>query len=242
MTRRLLALALVGAVGCSGLDGGDDQLVALELVLPVVRDVEVGDTLQLTARGLNRDGEPLPVDIAWFTPDNTVWIDATGRLTGLVPGQAGRVQARSGNLRSELVPFRVLPGADTLVMVGPEISQVPVDVAASEPLVARLDTHSPVPPATGTQPLAGRGIIYRIVEPVFPDPSARTVELLPAAALADTVITDASGGPPAPGITVGRIPGVPSPDSAVVEVVAERLSGRLVPGSGRRFVVRFDNP
>jgi hypothetical protein len=57
-------------------------------------------------------------------------------------------------------------------------------------------------------------------------------------ALVDTVTTDVNGTPSTP-VTVGRVAGTTSPDSAVVEVRAVRRRGAQVPGSGQRFVVRF---
>ena len=62
--------------------------------------LEVGDSLQMTARALDADGEELPgAEVWWTTPDTTVRVDsATGWVVPLHGGVNGRVLARSGSL------------------------------------------------------------------------------------------------------------------------------------------------
>jgi len=54
--------------------------------------------------------------------------------------------------------------------------------------------------------------------------------------LAATTGTDGS---PATAVTLNRVTGQSSPDSAIVTVAAATATGAIVPGSGQRFIVRF---
>jgi hypothetical protein len=44
---------------------------------------------------------------------------------------------------------------------------------------------------------------------------------------------------PATAVTVSRVAGQPSPDSAIVSVAAATATGATVPGTGQRFIIRF---
>ena len=140
------------------------------------------------------------------------------------------MQANSGTLVSDFVTITVLPSADSLVLIGPADQIVPVDSTQSDTLDAMALTNSPPGPAVGVS------IVYTLVEPVFVDPSTRTVQLSNGA-LADTVITGADGRPSV-AVTLQRV-GTAQPDSAVVEISATHRSGAPVAGSGQRFVIRF---
>jgi uncharacterized protein YjdB len=93
--------------GCSNLTEGAGGVVALEITQPPVTTIEVGQTLQLSARALNRDGDPVDVPITWSTADTTLTVDAQGLVTGIAPGP-GRVQALTGSLASALVSLTVV--------------------------------------------------------------------------------------------------------------------------------------
>jgi hypothetical protein len=95
------------ALGCSNLTEGAGGVVELEITQPALTTIEVGLTLQLSARALNRDGDPVDVPIAWRTPDATLTVDAQGLVTGVAPG-TGRVQAIAGSLASALVSLTVV--------------------------------------------------------------------------------------------------------------------------------------
>jgi len=92
-------------------------VVALEITQPAVTTIEVGDTLRLSARALNRDGDPVDVPITWTTADATLTVDPQGLVTGIAPGP-GRVQALTGSLGSALVSLTVIvttePGLHTV--------------------------------------------------------------------------------------------------------------------------------
>ena len=213
----------------------DSGVIALEVQQPVPPVVEVGDTFALTARALDRDGNPVDVPIDWRTPDpaNLFVEPTTGRVAGLVPGTIGRVQATQGSLVSDLISLTVTLRADSVAIVPDTLTVDPLSTT-SAPLVSRVLTL-----VEGVYVgLPGRSVIYEIVEPAFTDPAARTVEFTGTGALADTVTTGGDGQPAAP-VTLSRLTGITAPDTVEVSVRVLRRSGALVPGSGQRFVVAF---
>jgi hypothetical protein len=149
-------------LGCSDLSEGEDGVVALEVTAPAGGAVEVGDTVQYTARALNIQGEEVAAEIRWATPDTAnVSVDS---LSGLVAGKAGatvaRVQASTGSLLSPLNLISVLARADTLILVSPDTMTVDLLLGSSTPaLEARLESYDPAGPLSGAT-------IYEIVDPV----------------------------------------------------------------------------
>jgi hypothetical protein len=223
------ALVLGLVLGCSNLDEGEAGVVALEVTAPSPDTLEVGETVQLAARALDRDGNAVNAAIAWRSVDTTASIDpTTGVVTALFPGTA-RVQATVGSLSSGLITLTVLARADTLIIAGDSVLTVATDVPASAAMLVRLESFNPA------GPLAGRPVIYTITSP---DLTAlpHTVEL-PGAVLVDTVLTESDG--QVSTMTLNRVAGVIAPDSAIVEVSAFRARGAVVPGSGQRFIVHF---
>jgi hypothetical protein len=229
----LAGAALAAAAGCSDLSDQGGGVIALEIVTPPVLAVETGDSLQLTARALDKNGDVIPAPITWRAADANVTVDpATGIVVGQVPNSSGRVQATSGSLSSPLIAITVTARVDTIVIVGEQTVTVAATETTTPPLVAQLLTLQP------PGPVASRPLIYEIVEPVFATPAARTVEIA-GGVLIDTVTTGADGGPSTP-VTLVRIPGTQAPASAQVEVRAVRTKGTPVPGSGQRFTVLFE--
>jgi len=228
-------LSVLSVVLCACADITDDGsgVIALEVQPPVPASVEVGDTITLTARALDRDGNPVDVPIEWRTADpaNAFVDPVTGRVAGLIGGTTARIQATQGSLVSDLIPLTVLARADT-VEVPPDTLTVDAVSTTSVPLAARVATL-----VDGAYVgLSGRAVIFEIVEPVFTDPAARTVEITGAAALAATDTTGTDG---VASVTLSRIAGLTAPDTVEVAVRVLRRSGALVPGSGQRFVVAF---
>jgi hypothetical protein len=221
-------LPLVAVLGCSGLDEGEGGVVALEVEVPVPPDVEVGDTLQLHATALDANGDPVDAAISWQAADSTVSVSATGLVTGVSPG-IGRVQALEGSLGSNVVTLTVIARADTLLLLGDSIRTVPADPGASGDLVTQLRTFAP------DTAVASRPVIYAIT---FPAAGSAPGVTLSSGAQTDTVQTGADG--TVTGLQLIRVPGQPPVDSAVVTVRAERTRGAEVPGSGQRFVIRFE--
>ena len=227
-------MVLLATTACSGLSGNPAEAVTLELRLPTSLQVERSDTIRLSARALNQDGDSVAATIRWRTPDTTIAVDsASGRLAGLLQGATGRVQARSGSLISDILTFAVIPRADTLAITGVDTLRVLSGVTASGPLLAQLRSNDT------TAGLGGRRLLYSITEPVFPDPAARTVELTGGGLTFSAGTLD--DGTPDSVMVISRV-GPANPDSAIVTVSAMHLSGLPVAGTGQRFVIRFDHP
>lgn len=227
MTRLAVLASLFSVLGCSDLTEGAGGVVQLEIRVPASTTVEVGETLQLTAEALDRDGNPVAVPISWRTSDATLTVDDAGLVAGLAAGP-GQVQAFAGSLASERISIAVITRADTLSLVGDSVVTVAAGVAASAPLVVQLQSFAEA------VPLPDRPIVYSITSP--PDLGTRTVEL-PGNVLIDTVFSGTTGLNET--ITLNRVVGVPSPDTAIVQVRSYRTSGVDVPGSGQRFIVLF---
>ena len=226
-------LAAAALIGCSGLDEGEAGVVGIEVRSPGPDTLEVGESIQLSARPLNKDGDSVGTPVTWISVDPAATIDAvTGVLTGVSAGGA-RVQASVGALGSELVTFAVIDPADTLVLTSDSIVTLPAGTVASPPLTARLDQFDPA----GAVALAGRGVIYALTSP---DPAAGTpTVLLQGGVVADTLPTASDGNA---STTLVVVAGSTPPDSAIVTVRAERTRGATVPGSGQRFIIRFTAP
>jgi hypothetical protein len=228
VNRRLGLLLLGAAIGCSGLTEGEAGVVGIQVRVPGPDTVEVGESVQLSARPLDKNGDSAATPVTWISADPAATIDAsTGVLTGVTPGSA-RIQASVGALGSALITFAVVPAPDLLVLPGDSIFTVARDAATLPDLVTRLDSSNP------PGPLPGRGVIYAITSP---DPAAAPpAVLLGGNAVSDTIITGTDGTAIA---RLAVVPGATAPDSVIVEVRAEHVRGAAVPGSGQRFIVRF---
>ena len=102
MTRTSVVFA-VGVLlsGCGDLPTTTEGVAFLEIRPPTTTTLTVGDSVQFTARALDREGLPLEVAVLWRTPDTTITVgETTGVVTGLLAG-TGRVQAVIGD--NELV-------------------------------------------------------------------------------------------------------------------------------------------
>lgn len=228
---------LLLAAACSDITTDSNGVIALDVVSPEPAEVEVGDTIQLVAWAIGRNGDTIPAVIRWRTPDTSlVVVDSlTGAVTGRAVAPQARVQAVEGTLVSDFILLSVVAGADT-VEVPDAVIVVDPAATVSASLAARVAAASDTA-VSGFAGVPGRSIIYRIVEPAFADPAARTVEIT-GAALADTVVTGPDGFPVAP-VTLSRVAGQLAPDTVRVEVSVIRRSGAPVPGSGAQFVVAF---
>jgi hypothetical protein len=228
VTRWVVPVALVFAAGCSSLTDVDG-VVALEVTLPVPAVIEVNESLQLSARALNKDGDSVAATIVWATADTTLTVDASsGLLTGVAPG-TGRVQASHSTLTSGVLTFSVIAPADTIIIAGDSVFTVAQGVVASSPLVVRVESYAPA------GPVAGRPVIYTLTSP---DPATTSPTVaFPNGLSEDTATTAADGTVSA--ITLNRLAGLTAPDTAIVTVRATRTRGTVVPGSGQRFIVLF---
>ena len=227
MSRRLVLLLLGALAGCSGLQETEGGVVQLDVTVPGPDSVEVGESIQLSAKPLDKNGDSVGTPVTWLSADATATIDATGLLTGISPG-AARVQAGVGSLNSELITFAVVAPADTLVLPGDSVLTVPAGTGTSSDMVTRLDSFNP----PGVLP--GRRVIYAITSP---DPAAAPPAVVfSTGAVADTLTTGADGTAAA----VLSVIGAP-PDTVIVEARATRTRGAVVPGSGQRFIVLFQH-
>lgn len=228
MTRRAGLLVILALAGCSGLDTTDAGIVGLEISYARPDTVEVGETIQLTARPLDKNGDSVAAAVTWASPDTTVSLDATtGLLTGVAPGTA-RVQAAVGSLSSPLITFGVIAPADTLIILGDSVLTVPTGAGQSDSMAVELASLHPA------GPVVGRKVIYAIT---VPDPTAGVPVTFIGGAVVDTFTTGSDGI-----VTNARlvpVAGAVLPDSVVVEVRAIRTRGATVPGSGQHFFVRF---
>jgi hypothetical protein len=211
-------------LGCSDLTEGAGGVVSVQIRTPELLTIEVGETVPLSAVAVDKDGNQVTSPIEWRAPDATLTVDpATGVITGVSVG-TGRVQAFAGDLASALMQFTVIARADTLVVTDSVFTVAP-GVAASPPLVARLQTFSPPTPG----PLAERPVVYTVVSPVD-----GTVTL--PGGLTATVNTGTDGA--VSSVTLTRV-NLAQPLTAIVQVSATRTRGAPVPGSGQRFTVTF---
>lgn len=224
-----MPVALALAAGCSNLNEVNGGVVALEVTLPAPSIVEVNETLQLSARALNKDGDSVAAQIVWTAADPTLTVDASsGLVTGVSPG-TGRVQASLGTLTSGVLTFSVIAPADTIIIQGDSVFTVAQDVTASGPLTVRVESFSPA------GPVEGRSVIYTLTSP---DPATTTPTVaLPNGQSEDTAATAADG--TISTVTLSRLAGLTPPDTAIVTVRAARTRGAVVPGSGQRFLVLF---
>jgi len=227
--RALAWLAVVGVVGCSGLDANEAGVVGIEVRVPGPDSLEVGESIQLSAVPLDKNGDSVAAPITWECLDPTATIDATtGVLTGVSVGTA-RVQANEGALGSSFITFAVVAPADTVAISGDSIFSASVLSETFPIFTALLSSNNP------PGPLVGRAVVFAIT---YPDPltTAPSVTLTTNHQLADTVLTIADG----TAITsLELVPGAVATDSAVVTVSATRVRGAAVPGSGQRFVLHF---
>ena len=228
MRRWTRLLPLLAVAACSGLEEGEGGVVALEVEVPALQTLEVGEQLQMVARALDVDGEVVDAAISWRSSAPAVSVDGAGIVTAAAEGQAD-VQASVGSLSSGRVTFTVQAVADTIIIAGDSVFTIPVgvDPPATAALAVRLESFDP--PGV----LEGRPVIFAITRPVA---GAVPVVQLVGGVQSDTVPTSTAG---VATVSIQPVVGETPPDTAIVEVRAERLRGDPVPGSGQRFIVLF---
>lgn len=216
------------AAACSGLDEGEGGVVAIELETPAFLTLEVGEQEQVVARALDADGEVVNAPVTWQASSGAATVDAAGIVTAVAPGDVD-VQAAVGSLTSDPVSFDVLAPADTIIVPGDSVFtiQVGADPPVTATLTVRLESFNP--PGV----LEGRPVIFAITRP--PSGGTQTVQL-GGGVLSDTVPTAADG---TVSVVAAAVSGQTPPDTAIVEVRAERTRGAAVPGSGQRFILLF---
>jgi hypothetical protein len=229
--RRMAAWAFAVAVlvACSGLDEGEAGVVGIEVRVPGPDSLEVGESIQLGVRPLDKNGDSVGTAVTWVSLDPTATIDpATGVLTGVSAGTA-RVQASVGALGSGFITFAVVVRPDTLLIVGDSILAISRDSTTLPGFSTQVRNFAT------DNPVAGHAVVYTLVSP---DPLTAPPSLVFTGpeATADTVLTGADGIATASLRVLG---GTTAPDSAIVIISATRVRGAVVPGSGQRFILRF---
>jgi hypothetical protein len=210
-------------MGCSDLTEGEGGVVGLEINNPPKTEIEVGETMALTARALDKDGNTIPAAVTWRASDPTLTVDqSTGVITGVSPG-TGRVQAFAGLLGSSLLTFTVVARPDTLIIIDSIVTVAP-GVAASPPLVSQLQSLSP------PGPVANRPVVYTLISPLD------ATVTLPGGGLTATANTGTDGA--VSSVTLTRV-NLAQPVTAIVQISAVRAGGTPVLGSGQRFTVTF---
>lgn len=108
MLRRTLWFGLLLSA-CSDLPVTGDGVVTLEVTTPPSLTLRQGDSITLTARAFDRQGDEVPIAIAWTTPDTTITVSEAGVVTAVTASGTGRVQAAVGTLRSNILTFALQP-------------------------------------------------------------------------------------------------------------------------------------
>jgi len=219
-----LALALAAAAACGKLGPDFNQVVAIEVA--ALDSVEELDTLRPQARALDGRGDAVSTAITWATVDTAAFLEVVDPTTGVtaaeLPG-TGHLQARVGGLRSNLLSVRVLPAADTTVIL-----------SAPDSLSDSLGVLLQDTTATGPVNLTGRPIVFTLTTyPAGTGPA--TLVTSPTSYVlvtTDTVATSAG----LAAVQVRILPGTP-PDQVVVQATATRAVGTPVLGSPVSFVV-----
>lgn len=212
-------------VGCSSLGEGD-TVVALEVITPQPAVLEQHDTIALRAHALNLQGDSVAAVITWVAADTLVLVTGGDSLTTAYTSGTGKVQARSGSLRSELVSYTVRRRSDTLAISGSAVDTVIGTDSASAPLVAAVLSVTP-----DTVGIGGTRIHFAI-----DTADADSVHFVGGAS--DLFAPTGSIGEPVTPVTLRRLSGTVR--TVVVTVDAIRPSGKPVPGSGLSFTVVFE--
>lgn len=231
MKFRTHLVAGLAVLACSSLTDTGDGVVAIELQVPANPAVEPRDTLTLSARALDKNGDVVNVPIIWSTPNPTLLIitDPAGKVTTDSVTGTGQMQAHVGSLLSPLVTLTVHASSDTLALAGPDTMTVLDADTASAALKAVVQALNPPAGVVGTaisyvvrDSLTNKGLVHF---------QGGGVTLRATTGIDGLPVTD---------VTLRRTSGAVQPDSAIVDVFAFRPSQDTVPGSGQHFVVRFE--
>jgi hypothetical protein len=222
--------AVLGVLACSDVTSTGNGVIAIQVQAPADAAVEPGDTLTLVARALDQNGDVVNVPVYWRTPDPNLltMVDSIGLLTTDSLTGTGEVQAYEGSLISPLISITVHPPSDTLAVLGPDTMTVPDADTASAALDAAVQTLNP----PGGVPFTSISYV------VFDSLTSLGLVHFQGGGMSLRAETGADGRPLVP-VTLRRTNGAVQPDSAIVEVSAFRPSQATVPGSGQRFIVRF---
>ncbi len=199
--------------------------------------VEVGDTLRLHVRVLDRGGDSLPGVAVRLVVLDTGFLgvdSADFAVIGRADTAGARVVAIAGALRSDPLTIRVPPGhADSLAPASAAVDTLAASDTVSALLKVKVLDLTTTPGTAA--PLLDRDVRFTVVAPVFGRPDTAAVRFANDS-LGQTVRTGGSDSTAT--VALRRTSGVP-PDSVVVQAAATRSSGAALAGSPVRFVIRF---
>ena len=201
--------------------------MAIEIVLPDSGRVEVTDTFRPRGRALNGLGDSVQAQLVWSSLDTTLEVldSTTGASLAAVMGTA-RLQARSGNLFSNLQTVQVLARLDSMAAAGS--TRDTLDVTPTDSTVDSLSNPLKIATFAFGGAAATRRVVYAAI--TYPD-TVPAVTLLPR----DTVFTATDG----TAAVQLRLHAGPLPDSVVVTATMRKFHGASLPGSPVIFVVEI---
>lgn len=213
-------------MACKSVNVDTGAIVALVTSVPDSGLVEVGDTIQPSAKALSAGGDTVPATIVWQALDTTVKVvdGATGKTVGVTGGTTGRIQARVGNLISSPVTLTVLPPLDSIGASGRTADTI--SASASDSLSDSFTVRAFA--LSGPHSLDARTIV--LADSTFPA-GVGAFTLLPK----DTLRTDGAG----LAVFQLRFDGGSLPDSVVVLARSYHVDGTLVAPDSVRFVVVY---
>lgn len=222
---------VIALAGCSDISGSKGGVVALEVQLPSPAAIEPNDTVTLTARALDANGDVVDgAEVRWATPDTGFTVDSvTGAASTALTAGTLRVQARTGSLVSALEVLEVHRRSDTLRLTDSTSLTVAASDSASGELVAAVQSLTP-----DTAGISNTRILFEVVDTAV----ARGKVHFAGNVLALRVTTGSDGKPSTP-VTLRRGSGATAPLTVQVRVSAKRPSGAVVPGSGQTLSVNF---
>ena len=237
-----MAAAVRGEGACGTL--GTDLNRVIEIDIEVDSAVEEADTARGRAVALSAGGDTVAAAFVWGSLDPAflaVADSANGVFVGKQRGTA-RLQARTGDLRSNPISIDVTAAADTVTAARATHDTIsvtgPTPDSLSDSLAVLLQDTVTTPTPTAV-PLANRPVTFAITSAPM---NGGTAALVPddtthSGSTIDTVRTSAAG---IASVKVRYLGGGTLPDSVVVTARARRAVGTEVPGSPITFVVQLE--
>ena len=211
-------MAVVAAAACKALSPDFDTVIAIDVSLPDSA-IDIGDTTHPRGFAVNGRGDSTAAALVWTALDTTIRVvdSLSGSTVGVLPG-TGRLVARVGALRSNLVVVNVLDTLDSIAAIPPTVDTVTVSKPDSVSRTLAVEAFR------RGNPQAFRTVALNIAFPL----GGTGITLVPG----DTIVT----GPTGAATFKVQLTGV-RPDSAVINASAS-YHGVTVTGSPH-FVVVF---
>ena len=238
---RWVRAASVLAIGCATLTGDGDRVIAIQLD-QAPKDVEVGDTLRLTAQAVTASGEVISdAEITWalLSVDSGqvgFTLDEAGLITAIVPG-TGQVQATFEEIRSDPIDVNSTPMPDSAAGTA-AIVPFPSGSDKSAPMTVTIFEFV-TSPGQATA-LANKPVLFQLVDPAPGTSAADGLFLLGSDTIPESDphrVTAPSGADGAAIATVNVNSGSTRPDTIRVEATVTTATGGVVAGSPLQFIV-----